>query len=269
MSFIKSHMVVGVFLACIVALAFWVSCDDFGLDADFFEGKITGEMHLSEPLPLNTDRLAIALVKTIPPPSIVELHRANVSFVRGDTTRTVLPFELESPLEDFAAAIAIWKGVGQPWAISDIVGAFCDESGQLQRIELSDQNRLAENVIINVDVNKVKRSTRISGNINFAGEWPSDVTNLLMVFVADIQNITICNPPDIQTLPTRSAAVVPYSFATAPGLTNVLVVFQRASDALLSFNLVGARPFVTLKDSTVNTIDIDADFASAVPIKIE
>lgn len=266
----------GAVLICILACALGLKCGDFGLDSDFFEGKITGEMRLSSPLPTNTDRLAIALVKSIPPPSIVELHRANVTFVRGDTSQVVLPFELEAPLEEFAAAIAIWKGVDQPWAISDIVGAFCDENGQLERIELSEGNRLAENVIIDVNVSKIQRSTRIAGNINFVldsngdSQWPSDLTNLLMVFApGGIGNVSICNPPDIQTLSARNQDVVPYQFAIAPGQTAVLVVFQRASDGLLTFNVVGANLFANLQDSTVNTIDIEADFSQAFPIEID
>jgi hypothetical protein len=91
-----------------------------------------------------------------------------------------------------------------------------------------------------------------------------------MVFApGGIGNVSICNPPDIQTLSARNQDVVPYQFAIAPGQTAVLVVFQRASDGLLTFNVVGANLFANLQDSTVNTIDIEADFSQAFPIEID
>jgi len=260
-------------LAITSHIATFYACNDFGLDADFFPGVVKGQLRLNQVLPEKTDELQVYLIKEFPPRNAADLLEAStariLNFGREDSTQ-VVSFEMAvDQLGEFGALIAVWKritdseqaGVVDPFI--NTIGGHCDEQNEFIKINLTESRPVVEDIIIDVDLEKVNRTSRVSGTINFTGSWPEDLSNLVLVFSNSL-NINLCNPPELRLLSTKPTDSLNYDFPISPGPKIAILVWIRAGDAILDFQLLGFAAVNPTEETPALNVDINADFGTPI-----
>ena len=258
-------------LAITSLFAAFYACDDFGLDPDFFPGIVKGQLRLSQVPPEKTDELQVYLIKEFPPRNAADLLEAStariLNFSREDSTQLV-PFEIEvDALDEFGALIAVWKrvtdseqaGVVDPFI--NTIGGHCNEQNEFIKINLTESQPVVEGIIIDVDLEKVNRTSRVSGTINFTGSWPEDLSNLVLVFSSSL-NINLCNPPELRLLATQPTDSLNYDFPISPGAKIAILVWIKTGDAILDFRLLGFAAVNPTEETPALNVDINADFGT-------
>ncbi|MFQ5605318.1 MAG: hypothetical protein ACE5HS_18790 [bacterium] len=254
----------------------WVACDDFGLESDFLKGTIKGVIRLNAAPPDTTGDIRVALVKEFPPTNFAELLTSNNLHNKNDTTKKeFLPFEFQVPLEEFDAIVAVWKAKGTPWNIfRNVIGVYCNDNNELNKITLSDSQHVAEGIEFEVNLKKVDRTAKMTGQITFQGDWPTDIENMgLAVLNTENPTLSICIFPELEIvlLPKVPVDSLDYEIDIAPGLYAVLLVWQPVGAELLDFKLIGAAGLNTgievIEGETKSGVDIQADFGSTLIIQ--
>ncbi|MFQ5652483.1 MAG: hypothetical protein ACE5IY_21335 [bacterium] len=266
------------FSGAIVILSFLLACDDHGVEANFFKGTVRGELQINEVVPDTTDELRVALVKDFPPNSLQGLITSDVIRASKDTNVTSQrpQFEMSAPLGTYEAAIVIWKAKAQSFQLTDIVGVFGNlEQFELTPIVLTEENPMLENVNIPIDLERVNRTSSISGRITFVnGPWPDNTSVVAIIVLKELADLTTGIPPALTFVP-RDSETFDYRLGLAPGTYKFIFVawlpvgeFSFANVRLLGFFPDPETPelagVVTLAENEdIAGIDIIADLDAA------
>jgi len=267
--FFKKRRHLGAFLVLLALSA----CDDFGVRADFFEGEIRGELQISTVVPDTTEAINVAISKIFPPSSVQDLIFSEViPIMIADTIESqTVSFDLQVPLGEYGGVFVSWKAKNQSRRLTDIVGVY----GNLERLELNsvvltEEDPVAENVIITVDLSRVGQPSSISGHIDFTGEWPDNTQIVALVVYRDFTDFGKI-PPGLIFIPEDSEQF-DYRVGLLPDTYNFVVVawlpigdFDLNKLRLLGVyeNPPGSFGQVVVPDSTdITGIDIVADFAN-------
>ena len=207
----KPRPLVVCFLMGVLVLSVIIySCNDFGLDPDYF-ALVEGKLRIDGTPPEATDELLLALVKglsgglSLKATKTISSRELNLSAATQN-----IPFEIETEADSLAAFFVIWKEVDKPLSIiENIVGSHC-EDGALIPIVLADNDTVVSNISIDVNLKKVNRVAGVSGVIEFnKADWPEDIDNLAFVFADPallFGGLDICNllkGMDIRLLPKK------------------------------------------------------------------
>ncbi len=244
------------------------SCSDFGLDENFFP-TVKGNVHIVSQPPEETDEIVLALVDGLSPKFTRTIPRADLNMETDDQSVT---FVIEAKTGKFDGILAIWKMRGQPLSVfENIVGSNCTDNA-LQTITITEEDQLVEDVQIDVNLRKVNRTARVSGEVLFQGDWPSNIDNLGIVFT-DIptlgdfiinQNVcSLLSNMDIVFLDENEAESKPFDQQVAPGETVIIVAWNEAGGSIFAPKLITPLPFTTITavaDSTISGLEIMARF---------
>ena len=265
-------------LAAVFILAIIIySCDDFGLEADYF-ARVEGVLNINGVPPEATDELLLALVKGLSGglslKSTKTIARRELNL--NSLTQQV-KFVIETEADTLDALFVIWKERGVPLSIiENIVGSYC-ENGSLNSIELADNDTVVSNISIDVNLKKVNRVAGISGIIEFQGSWPADIDNLGIVFADSVLITSIINSlfsegkividvctllqhSDIRFIEERNIDTLRVDFKVAPGPTLMVVAMSKKGESIFDPiiltktdlpNLI-ASTFNAIKDSTIS-----------------
>ncbi len=270
---LSAFCVLGAF--CIANLAL-TACGDHGVEANFFKGTVRGELQINAVVPDTTDEIRVALVESFPPSSLQGLITSGVLSANKDTSvkSQTLPFEMSAPLGTYEAAIVIWKAKDQSFLLTDIVGIFGNlDEFELRSITLTESEPTIEEVNIPLDLERVNRTSSISGTINFVGAWPSNTAIVVVVVLKSIQDLLRGIPPALSFIP-RDLTDFDYRVGVAPDTYSSILVawlpvgeFDLSRLKLLGFYEIPEQPGVpaplTVEDKEkITGIDITADFAN-------
>ncbi|RMF62713.1 MAG: hypothetical protein D6743_11830, partial [Calditrichaeota bacterium] len=156
----RSFSVFCFFVLLGAVLAIFYACEDFGIEADFFKGTIKGEVRLHQPVPSNTDEIRVAVSKTFPPADILSLIFSGPLPVKKDSTlnEQTIPYDIQVPLDDYAAVFSIWKEKDKSFNPADIIGLYGDlQFRQPVTVSLSDEHPVADSVDMDIDFARVLR----------------------------------------------------------------------------------------------------------------
>ncbi len=254
---------------CLLSFAL-VSCNDFGLDQDFFT-SVQGNLVIEGIPPKETDELLLALVEGVSPKFTRTIPRRALSPEDSLQTQTV-PFTLEAqsskvPGErEFDALFVVWKERGEPFnIIENIVGSNCVD-GALPKVRLSPENPTVSGVTIDVNLEKVDRRVDVSGTIHFQGAWPQKLDNLALVF-ADAANLSgsldVCEllkSMDIRLLDKTPVDSLAFNTRIARGPKVVLVAWNQTGGSLFAPKFVLGNFIDSGADSVITGIEINANF---------
>ncbi len=295
MEFLSKRRLFGAF--CILGVLFLVTlfldaCDDFGLDDDTaldenFFSSVRGEIHIDGVPPEETDELLLILMgeglsprftRSIPRNALnMDIAKQEVSFIieaqpRGETAK-------------FEGLFAIWKERGHELDVfPNIIGTLCEE-GTLIPIEMTEETSIVDSVSIAVNLKKVNRTGRMTGVVDFQGEWPDDIENLGVVFADSILvtsliesfistgqiEIDVCNflqHSDIRFIEARNVDSLNVDFEVAAGLNLMVVAMNKTGQSVFEptiltktdINNLLASGFIAIADSTISGIRSVAQF---------
>jgi len=196
------HWLGALALFLVLPVILFYGCEDFGLEPDFFKGRIRGEVRIDTPIPKNTDEIRVALSPDFPPSDFRELIIGEVLPLDTSLASQNIPFEIQVPYGRYDATVVTWKEKGRGLSLTDIVGLHGNiERFELASIELNNDNPVEDSVSIGVDLSLVNRTSRVQGTIDFIGEWPSNtfITAFIMLrSIQDLQGI----PPVLAFIPS-------------------------------------------------------------------
>lgn len=262
----------------LLILILWACTSDFGIEADFFKGTVKGKLHITTVVPEKTDEIRVALSKSFPPSNINEILFSEVlPVVISDTvTSQIVPYDMQVPLGEYAAAFCMWKEKAKSWRITDIVGVFGNLSTfEFKKVVLTEEDPVAEDVDMDVNLDRVNRNAQITGHIEFVGEWPINTAAAALLAFKTL-NLTE-GLPEIALLP-RNVESFDYQLginadSSATTIKLVAVGWLAEGANLLDFKILGfyhdpdtpevPKEVVIKAGETVSGIDIIADFANA------
>jgi len=257
--------------ACLAAVIFY-ACEDFGIEADFFKGTVKGELKLISEFNDGTDELRVFLSPDFPPSNFLELQISEAISNRTLKNTGKVPFDMQVPYGKYEAALVIWKGLDRSWDLTDIVGIYGNiERFEFKSIELDDQHPVEDSVNISLDLTRVNRSSRISGTIDFVGEWPENTFLSGLVIYRDITDLLSGQLPHALAFFTPGIDSVNFNVGVFPDTYNLIAVAwlpDGFTDFVQDIRIIGqyrelSEPAaVTVPDSTTVTgIDFIADLA--------
>lgn len=255
-------------LLALILISGILSCDNHGLHEDFFP-TVKGTVQIVSQPPEETDEIVLALVDGLSPKFTRTIPRADLNMEADSQS---VAFVLEAQTGEFDGVLAIWKERGQPLSVfENIVGSNCADNA-LQPISITEENQLVDGVQVGVNLRKVNRSARLSGQIRFEGDWPDDLDNLGIVFT-DIPTLTdfiinqnVCSllsSMDIIFLDKTPSATKPFDRLVAPGETIIIVAWNKTGESIFSPILITPLPFTQVNavaDSTISDLEIMARF---------
>lgn len=261
------------------------SCDDFGLEADYF-ARVEGELNINGVPPEATDELLLALVKGL---SGGLSLKSTTTIARRELNPNSLTqevkFVMETEADTLDALFVVWKERGKPLSIiENIVGSYCSDSS-LNAIELADNDTVVSDIAIDVNLKKVNRVAGMSGIIEFQGAWPADIDKLGIVFADSIlissiiesffsegkiviDVCTLLQHSDIRFIEERNIDTLRVDFKVAPGPTLMVVAMSKKGESIFDPviltktdlpNLI-ASTFNATKDSTISGLRSVAQF---------
>jgi hypothetical protein len=285
-------------LTFILSAFIWLcsSCGDqpnsHGLDATYF-GLLKGQVNFASEIPANTSQVQLFLLKEFDPDNILTAFESGqlsqilvTESVRYNPylPEQVSPFQFEAPYQDYEALVALWIGsesidFADPFRlVANIVGAYCSESNDFQKIRLEPTQPTLDNIVIDVDLSKVDRSATVGGKIRFQGPWPDNFSALFIGFLIESTTITdseqlfdvsLCRPPDFHIIEPASTPLdsLEYTYDIAPQPTFIVVGWQKSAaadaglDQLLDIKIIGIAGLSEVAEGqTVQVPDIIADF---------
>ncbi|MFQ6113233.1 MAG: hypothetical protein ACE5NG_03985, partial [bacterium] len=180
----------------LTASILFYSCNDLGVDADFFCCSVTGEIVINTIVPESTDEIRIAVTKQYPPLDFNGIIVGSPLPVKVDSNVTSqrVPFEVLVPEGEYEAVFVIWKEKDESVNPADRIGLYGDL--QLEEpipITVSAEDTTVESLEIEIDFSKVLRSSKIEGQVSFvndgipatADQWPPN-TGFVAIFAFPI-----------------------------------------------------------------------------------
>jgi len=255
-----------------------LSCDvlglgsDSGLEEDFF-ARVQGKIHITGVPPEQTDELFLALVKGTSPKFTTTIPRIDLNL---QASEQYIDYIIEAQADTFDALFAIWKERGRPLSvIEDIVGSYCEE-GALIPLQIATNDTIVNIDTVDVNMEKVNRVAGVSGIIQFKGTTPDNIDNLGVVFADPkflIGGFDVCDllsSMDIRLLATAPVDSLPVSmpvnFKISPGVTLILVAWNRIGESLFNPILIGLSGVEAIADTTIQNIELIADFDNPIEI---
>lgn len=262
-------------------LAIFVRCSiDQGIDPQVTVPTIRGRVIFQGDRPANTEWVVVVASRDFPPTDVVELAQSQSNFLSLDSDTS--DYEIILPaFGSYAAIGAVWKGAGEPLALSDVLGihgaAIAGGLSLPDTVTVTPADPVASGIDIEADFLRVNRGAVIRGRINYQGAWPEN-TELMAIagyeqrplsileFITDLVVINIGLPLEVDSFD--------YKLAVPPGTYGYLVVLWKArGTSFIEFEELGFHEtergsgipgLVTVaQDDTVRGVDIFVDFSQA------
>ncbi len=230
----------------VVQLGLNLSCRlDHGLEARLIAPTIRGRVYFEGEKPPNTEWVVVVASRDFPPSDILELAQSQSSFLdlRGDSA----DYEILLPaFGTYAAVGAVWKGKGEPLALSDVLGIYgVSLAGGFSlpdSVRVTPAHPMADSINFTADFSRVNRGAVIRGRIHYTGPWPENTEFMAiaaykrrpqnLLDYLDVAAINVGLPHNVETYD--------YRLPTPPGTYGyVVVLWKGRGTSLLEFEEVG------------------------------
>ena len=227
---------------CLMAV-FNACTDDFGIEADFFKGKIEGRLFINQAVPENTDEIRVAVSEKFPPTDFRKLIISSVVPVDTSVTSDTVEYDLDLPLGTYDYIFAVWKEKDRSFSLSSILGQFGDILGS--PITLTEENPVLTGIDINITFERVLRGGFIGGKITFVGDIPPTTAGIAYIASEIVPTSPIdffTHPPTLEIISGGELNISEfnYQYAIKPGTYKyIAVVWLEQGANLLDFKTLG------------------------------
>ena len=257
----------------------FVSCSiDHGIDPILQMPTIRGKVFFKGSKPENTEWVVVVASRDFPPADLVALSQSQSNFlnIKADSTAD---YEIILPnFGSYAAVGAVWKGKGEPLALSDVLGIYEVTVTQgffiPDTVTVTRENPVADSINIAADFSRVNRGAAILGRINYSGDWPEN-TEIMGIAAFNKKPKTLLEFLNVSAINISLPIKVPnhdYKLNTPPGTYEYLVLLWLAKGAdFTDFKEIGFHEtepgsgipdtVTVAKGDTARGIDIFVDFS--------
>ena len=260
-----------------LTLALFCACSfDRGIDPQLIFPTIKGTVYFEGEKPENTEWVVVVASRDFPPSDVLELAQAQSEFLNLNSDSA--EYEILLPtFGTYAAVGAVWKGRGEPLALSDVLGIYGVSLGGgfslPDSVTVTPAQPVAEGIDFVADFGRVNRGAVIRGRITYRNPAPED-TEIMAVAAyrqrprnlldyLDVAAISVGLPLDVEAYD--------YRLAVSPGTYGYIVVLWKGTGtSLFDFKEVGfyqSAPGVpgsvtVAKGDTVRGVDILVEFSA-------
>lgn len=249
---------------------------DQGIDPQLVVPTIKGKVFFEGEKPENTDWVVVVASRDFPPADVVELAQTQSSYLNLSSDSS--EYEIQLPgFGNYAAVGAVWKGKGDQFTLSDVLGIYGTTSIAgipfPDAVAVTPESPVVEDINFIADFSRVNRGAAIRGRIHYSGSWP-DNTEFMAVAafktrpqsLLDFFNVSAINI----SLPFH-VDFYDYKLAAPPGTYRYIVVLWKGKGtSLFEFKELNffetepgsgvPEPLTIAKGDTARGIDIFVDF---------
>jgi hypothetical protein len=165
----------------IIPLVFFsVSCE-FNTGLEPTQSGLRGTVYFSNEKPAETDQVIVVASTVFPPSNITQIVQSEPLSLSADSAN----YEIWIPPTDFAAVGVVWKQIGQPWDVTNIIGIYFPTDNKFSpgSVDITTRNTVAEPINIEADYSVAKRKvdSYIEGSLKVNGDWPENAISVLVV----------------------------------------------------------------------------------------
>ncbi|MFQ5824116.1 MAG: hypothetical protein ACE5JB_08695 [bacterium] len=254
------------------------SCSiDHGINAILDVPTIRGKVIFQGEKPENTEWVVVVASRDFPPSDLIELSLSQSEIL--DLNSDTVAYKIILPnFGSYAAVGAVWKGKGEPLALSDVLGIYGVSVAKglffPDTVTVSPEHPVADSIEIIADYSRVDRGAVIRGRITYSGRWPDNTEIMgIAAFKQRPQNlIEFLNVSAINISLPFNVPHFDYKLAIPPGTYGYIVLLWKAKGTdFTDFEEIGfyetepgsAIPgeVTVAKGDTVHGIDILIDFS--------
>lgn len=212
----------------------FTSCSiDHGIDPIVDVPTIRGKVFFQGEKPENTEWVVVVASKDFPPSDLIELSLSQSEVL--DLNSDTVAYEIILPnFGSYAAVGAVWKGQGEPLALSDVLGIYgvSVASGLFfpDTVKVTREHPVADSINIIADFSRVNRGAAILGRINYSGPWPDNTAIMgVAAFNKKPRNLfEFLNVAAINISLPFNVSFFDYKLTTPPGTYEYIVLLWLA-----------------------------------------
>ena len=223
------NIFIAIILLLFITMVIWISCEvDHGLKPETY--KIEGNILFvnGEP-PENTGRIEVFAIKEFPPDDPQNfLYLARSGPLNFNAGRQVGYDLLVSPT-DYDLVGLVWREKDKDWDLTGLMGFYTGEGSSIlpTTVEVSQDKKVAKDIDIYANWDRVSKDTKIKGNITYEGEWPDDTQILLFAIYSvppssEIGYLLFENVDYTQPINVESST---FELAVNKGVYNYIVLY--------------------------------------------
>ena len=256
-----------VYLSVILTALFFFSCKiDTGLEPT--HSGFRGTVHFINDWPEQTDQVIVVAATKFPPTTITDIILGDPLPLGVDSAT----FTIYNPPAKFAAVGVVWKEKGQPWDVTNIIGIYFPTDNKFSPgvVEIKDRNTLVDSIDIVADLSKarLKVESTIEGKLRINGQWPDDVTSVLVIASESFPPAGLLDVTFGQPIPANFDSTQSYTLSVQPGKYKLIGCLVLQSDIPLGLESLKGIYFKRPTDFFPGTVTVPTDTSKIKNIDI-